>query len=346
MNKISKFIKKNYKFIIGFVLGLVVASSSVYAANTIYSSNVTYDNSNSGLSATNVQDALDETYTKCFPPTIGINKIIELYESGPSFDNSSLGYYNIAQKILLDNNGDYRYSGAAVNNYVEFNNELWRIIGVFHDVDDGNGNKELRIKIIRSESIGKYAFGETADWTSSGLKDLLNTLYYNSQSGSCYGGADNPSATCDFTSIGLNSTARNMIDNAVYYLGELTGYGGCSTYYCYEDERSGDYYWIGKIGIIYPSDYTFARNYNVSDYKENWLYTGNVEWTISPWEYNDTSYGYNVVNFITSDGGIDNDLNTNTRTYELNSVLPVLYLKSDVIINGGTGTESDPYTLS
>ena len=52
-----------------------------------------------------------------------------------------------------------------------------------------------------------------------------------------------------------------------------------------------------------------------------------------------------MVNFITSDGGIDNDLNTNTRTYELNSVLPVLYLKSDVIINGGTGTESDPYTL-
>ena len=68
MKKIFKFIKKNFKLVIAFSLGFVLAGTSVYAANTIYSKNVTYDNSNSGLEATNVQDALDETYTKCFPP--------------------------------------------------------------------------------------------------------------------------------------------------------------------------------------------------------------------------------------------------------------------------------------
>ena len=33
---------------------------------------------------------------------------------------------------------DYRYIGANPNNYVKFNDELWRIIGVF-GVDDGTG---------------------------------------------------------------------------------------------------------------------------------------------------------------------------------------------------------------
>ena len=52
---------------------------------------------------------------------------------------------------------DYRYIGADPNNYVTFNNETWRIIGVF-TVDDGAGNKEQRLKLIRDESIGNYSW--------------------------------------------------------------------------------------------------------------------------------------------------------------------------------------------
>ena len=52
---------------------------------------------------------------------------------------------------------DYRYIGANPNNYVKFNDELWRIIGVF-DVDDGTGKIEKRMKIIRNESIGNYSW--------------------------------------------------------------------------------------------------------------------------------------------------------------------------------------------
>ena len=57
--KIKKIVgSRRTTFIVGLVLGIIVSASGVYAANTIYSKNVTYDNSNSGLSATNVQDAL------------------------------------------------------------------------------------------------------------------------------------------------------------------------------------------------------------------------------------------------------------------------------------------------
>ena len=42
---------------------------------------------------------------------------------------------------------DYRYIGSSSNNYITFNNETWRIIGVF----DG------RIKIIRQDSLGNMS---------------------------------------------------------------------------------------------------------------------------------------------------------------------------------------------
>ncbi len=48
---------------------------------------------------------------------------------------------------------DYRYIGNAPNNYVNFNDELWRIIGIFK-VEDDDGNLEERVKIVRNESLG------------------------------------------------------------------------------------------------------------------------------------------------------------------------------------------------
>ena len=47
-----------------------------------------------------------------------------------------------------------RYVGASPKNYVTFNNELWRIIGIFN-VSNGT-TTEPRIKLIGNESIGNY----------------------------------------------------------------------------------------------------------------------------------------------------------------------------------------------
>ncbi|MBQ9318259.1 MAG: hypothetical protein IJR82_01320 [Bacilli bacterium] len=58
---------------------------------------------------------------------------------------------------------EYRYIGDNPNNYVYFNCdtldnqnsdtcEIWRIIGVF-DVDDGTGNYEQRIKLVRGSAL-------------------------------------------------------------------------------------------------------------------------------------------------------------------------------------------------
>ena len=216
---------------------------------------------------------------------------------------------------------DYRYIGADPNNYVKFNDELWRIIGVF-DTDDGTGKVEKRLKIIRNESIGNYTWNYNAsgkyinEWSIAQLNNLLNSgAYYNRTTGTYYNynGNSTTASNEDFTTTGLTEKARAMIGNAKWYLGGTANYtsssnGLASHFYKYErgtgvySERSTS--WTGKVGLIYPSDYGYATSggattnrasclakelYNwkdssVSDCSNNdWMYnSSNSQWTITP----------------------------------------------------------------
>ncbi len=62
-------IKRNYKLIVGIIVGLLIAGTTVYAATIISSINVGYSNESSKLVADNVQEAIDEVYDKSFNKT-------------------------------------------------------------------------------------------------------------------------------------------------------------------------------------------------------------------------------------------------------------------------------------
>ena len=63
--KIKKFFLNNIKLFIGLLIGFFLAGGTAYAATILFNGNeVTYNNSNSGISSTNVQDAIDELYTR------------------------------------------------------------------------------------------------------------------------------------------------------------------------------------------------------------------------------------------------------------------------------------------
>lgn len=62
--KIKKIIKDNYKIVPSFILGCILTATGVYAATTIAASNVTYSTTNSGLSSTTLQGAIDELAKK------------------------------------------------------------------------------------------------------------------------------------------------------------------------------------------------------------------------------------------------------------------------------------------
>lgn len=65
MKKIREIFKKNVKLVIGIIIGGVVFGTlAVYAETIIAANQVSYDNSSSGVSATNVQGAVDELYTR------------------------------------------------------------------------------------------------------------------------------------------------------------------------------------------------------------------------------------------------------------------------------------------
>ena len=147
-------------------------------------------------------------------------------------DNANLNTVELAYDETTDNN--LRYIGANPNNYVLLNNELWRIIGVFNNIDDGTGNKETRLKIIRDESLGEYSWDYDAignydnDWSTSTLMNLLNSgAYYNRTTGSYYNGSTT-ATNVDFSSNGLTEEAKNMIGDAIWNLGGTTKYTSSS----------------------------------------------------------------------------------------------------------------------
>ena len=64
MKKIGKFIKNNYKIVLGIIIGILITGTTVYAAISIAGKDITYSNTTSGLTATTVQGAIDEIYEK------------------------------------------------------------------------------------------------------------------------------------------------------------------------------------------------------------------------------------------------------------------------------------------
>ncbi len=170
--------------------------------------------------------------------------------------------------LAVDDYGNTRYIGKDPNNYVSFDGDIWRIIGVMKDVDDGSGNKEDRVKIIRSTSIGDYAWDTSEssinkgygvnEWGQADLMKLLNpgyesesvggSLYWNNKSGTCYSSYSNGTKSCNFTSTGIKDKLKNMLGNAVWNTGANDGvtytYKNITTSKFYELERSTN---TGKI---------------------------------------------------------------------------------------------------
>ena len=153
--KTKEFLKR---YLIGFILGFVSVGIVVVYAETYFPSNdVTYDNTESGLSSSDVQGAIDELYGVCFPPKAG-EQIIE--DAELEKDPYECRYF---------------FTGANPNNYITFNDETagWRIISV---ECDGT------IKIIKNNSIGNMAWDTNngQNWSTSTLNLYLNNNYYSS----------------------------------------------------------------------------------------------------------------------------------------------------------------------
>ena len=121
--------------------------------------------------------------------------------------------------------------------------KLYRIIGLFKDVELSSGQKKDLIKIVKDKPIRIYSWdqspenvnngGGVNEWSQADLMKLLNptyeneevggSLYWNSTSGSCYEydseAEEFIAIPCDFTNSGLSEEARNKIETVKWNLG-------------------------------------------------------------------------------------------------------------------------------
>ena len=295
----------------------------------------------------------------------GVDFIKELYD-----DEEKRTANGLEKDTTSDNN--IRYVGANPNNYVEFNGEAWRIIGVFGS----------NLKLVRDDILTTYSFDNkttaqgiendygTNDWTNSYLREFLNDYYYGGKTITCHSDSAAPATNATITCPDINKindTAKSMIQNTTWTLGGTTwktSSAPVETYSVnelYTSERGTQVYSkhattsTDYIGLIYPSDYGYASTdascrqnlrsgltYTNNAYggtptckNNNWLYNGVWYWTISP----DSSNARHV--FYVSSGGT---LGIRNALYRV-GVRPSLYLKSDIKIVSGSGTSSDPYIL-
>ena len=257
---------------------------------------------------------------------------------------------------VVNENG-YRYEGKNPNNYIWFNNEYWRIIGVFDSASHGQSGKNL-VKIIRADVLDGLAWhkSNTNDWTTASLNLLLNGAYYNAHDGTSSGYCyvyNGILANCDYTIRGIQSGYRGMIANVTWYLGGYSGYyATAEAFYGYE--RGTTVYsgrptsTTGYIGLMYPSDYgysvlssTCARTTNLSSYDnatcagQSWLYGKGHEWTLTPYSTNSASVFYL---------GYRGPLYYEFAHYGIGS-RPVLYLDASVYKTDGDGSLENPYIV-
>ena len=184
------------------------------------------------------------------------------------------------------------------------------------------------------------------DWSIAFLRDYLNSYYYNS----------------------LTIEAKGMIEDAYWNLGgppsnTSTSEGISKYFYEYEREDTIEegtitnryFYFTGKIGLMYPSDYGYATSGGTTINRNSCLEKRLLDWNISFKECASNDYLNNTWTMTWNDIYLPEMYQSVFAVFksEFNyaivtnkgDVRPTVYLSSSVLITGGDGTQSNPYTL-
>ena len=220
--------------------------------------------------------------------------------------------------------GKYTYKGTNPNNYIEFNDETWRIISI-----DSNG----LIKIMRNEIIGntEFDFGNSNAWDTSDIKTYLNDTY-----------------------LPTIKTNADKIVSHTWSIGAVTFIN--SDLAGQIADENGTQSQSASVGMITASEYlranknkTWCGNHSLNNdntarcLTTNWMYnivpSNGYLWTISH-STSDSRLFFYVCGFY----GYDGYLLINKNEDYPGGVSPVVYLNSDITLSG-TGSSYDPFII-
>ena len=211
-----------------------------------------------------------------------------------------------------------RYAGASANNYVKFNNENWRILGLYNNI----------IKIVKADAITDYVLNANA-----GALTVSKSVVDPETS---------QTTSVDYYDT-LSETAKAMVVSGNWNSGSVASLAQPVASIETAEQTST---LTGNVGTITLSDYLYATAdkscssinanlYGTTSYEScintNYLNLSNSIWTLTD---DSVSAYYSIVNGIVG--------NTSTT----NSILPVVYLNSNVVVTSGNGTVSNPYIIS
>ena len=221
---------------------------------------------------------------------------------------TSAGVRNVA--------GAYRYSGASVNNYVQYNGKKWRILGAYGDY----------LKIINSDGTGTATAYDTNTTNISTTFDgstLAEYLNKNSSGGYYYA---------------MGSTAKNMIQSGTWRIGQCNYADSHADAY----SNSGNATMTANVGTMALYEYLYAadsscdstagNSYAQGCAAKDWLKPSTDTWTLS------RSTKANAIKVVsgTSSVAVTNQI----------QIMPAVYLKSTVKICSGSGTSGSPWIIA
>ena len=273
----------------------------------------------------------------------------------PNFDETSTA--NEGVFVTEDDYGtSYYFRGAIENNYVKFAGFYWRIIRI-------NGDGSIRLIY---DGTSAHSNGESSSERQIGSSSYASAYYYSYYVGYTYtAGMQRPTTQ----NGGTASVIKEMLDN--WYNTNLLNYDDIITNtsgYCNDRSVANGYSWAErgtfysatwnrlvtnktptlkcsnsldlyttKIGLITIDEASMAGSKWPTDNEDYYLFTGTTYWTISPSNFlNNNAFTFT----INLDGSISEQ---NISSAE--GVRPVINLKPDVTLSG-SGTQSDPYTVS
>jgi len=176
-------------------------------------------------------------------------------------------YVDVSKADRIHKNSDdtYTYIGKDVDNYVEYSNMLFRILGV-----DEEGN----IKLISEESIGISTLNETTEFKDTALYAFLNSQEGDENSGYVEKALNKYSAYKSFYGeIGLLTLDEYKKAN-----GQSSFLNNGQKYWLMSQDENGQYYFVDENGSVASSysDYlTLSVRFTVSIKYSAILLSGN-----------------------------------------------------------------------
>jgi hypothetical protein len=310
--------RKNYKILIGILIGILLSATAVYATTKYASKNIYYINENSSLSSDNVQSAIDELADK-FSNNKGCPKGYECFKP----TTLSLGDYVSLTPTISSYTTDTSMTGYDSTQTIypqELN--LWRVISL-----NDNGTVDIISEHISSRTI--YFQGQTGYQNFVGYLNVLASQYENR----------------DYT-IGSRYFGYN---GQTEYITDTSKFTNAAPWTCSTGESCNPVENQGGGDTLYEKDYNLVKNVlgttlatEPGDTSSSWY------WIASRYYYYESTYTFELDERKIYGSGDMSEIKTYYSDYGIlredssgASLRPILTLKSGLNYTG-KGTSDSP----